>query len=331
VKLNITIFFCLILTTAVAQQIDLEGKWKFHIGDKSAWSDPEYDDESWETIYAPSAWEDEGFNGYDGFAWYRKKFDGTKLSKEESYYLNLGYIDDCDEVYINGKLIGVSGSMPPKFKTAYQSERKYSIPNDILHFNSSNVIAIRVFDVTLGGGIIDGDIGIYRSPKSKMLVDLSGIWQFAKTRNEKPLDAEADWAKIMVPSAWEHQGYYKYDGFAWYRRTFTIPVNFAEKDEDIVLVIGKIDDFDKTYINGKLVGETNDGEDFGWSRSFEKKRVYKIPNGLLKKNANNVIEVLVEDMGNVGGIYEGPVGITTRTAYERYFKNNSDKSFWKYE
>jgi len=326
VKLNITIFFCLILTSAIAQQIDLEGKWKFHIGDKSTWADPEFDDESWETIQVPSAWEDEGFNGYDGFAWYRKKFDGTKLSKEDSYYLNLGYIDDCDEVYVNGKLIGVSGSMPPKFKTAYQSERKYAIPNDILHFNSTNVIAIRVFDVTLGGGIIDGDIGIYRSPKSKMLVDLSGIWQFAKTRNEKPLDAEAEWAKIMVPSAWEHQGYYKYDGFAWYRRTFVMPANFNEKDEDIVVIIGKIDDFDKTYINGKLVGETNDGEDFGWSRSFEKKRVYKIPNGLLKKNGTNVIEVLVEDMGNVGGIYEGPVGITTRTAYERYFKNTS---FWR--
>jgi sialate O-acetylesterase len=159
-----------------------------------------------------------------------------------------------------------------------------------------------------------------------MIVDLSGIWQFAKTSNQKALEANAEWNKIMVPSAWEHQGYHKYDGYAWYRRTFTLPANFSEKDDEIVLIMGKIDDFDKTYVNGKLVGQTNDGEEYGWSRSYEKLRVYKMPDGLLKKNAANVIEVLVKDMGNIGGIYEGPVGISTRTAYERYFKNTS---FWR--
>ncbi|MFM7486923.1 MAG: hypothetical protein ACKO13_08375, partial [Cytophagales bacterium] len=119
-RIFIPLFFCL-LQNCFSQAIDLEGNWKFHIGDKSAWSDPLFDDDSWETIQVPSPWEDEGFNGYDGFAWYRKKFDGSKLSKENTYYLNMGYIDDCDEVFINGQLIGVSGTMPPKFKTAYQT------------------------------------------------------------------------------------------------------------------------------------------------------------------------------------------------------------------
>jgi hypothetical protein len=302
------------------QSIKLNGSWKFHIGDKSTWASPTFDDSTWETIKVPSAWEDEGFNGYDGFAWYRKKFDGKKLSKEESYYLNLGYIDDCDEVFLNGKLIGLSGSMPPKFKTAYQTERKYSVSNDLINFNGDNVIAVRVFDVTLQGGIIDGDIGMYRSPKSRMLVDLSGLWQFTTTRDEKPLGADAEWNKIMVPFAWEHQGYYKYDGYAWYRKIFTLPLNFSDKDEDLVLLLGRIDDFDKTYLNGKLIGKTNDGRDFGGSVSYEKLRVYAIPAGSLKKDAANVIEIFVEDMGNIGGIYEGPIGITTSTAYERYFR-----------
>jgi Beta-galactosidase jelly roll domain len=313
------------------QSIKLNGSWKFHIGDKPIWSSTDFDDSSWESISAPAAWEDEGFNGYDGFAWYRKKFDGKKLSKEENYHLNLGYIDDCDEVYINGKLIGVSGSMPPKFKTAWQNERKYSITNDVINFNGENTIAIRVFDVTQGGGIVDGNIGIYKSPKSKMLVDLSGLWQFIVTRNEKPLGVDAEWSKIMVPSAWEHQGYYKYDGYAWYRKTFSLPANFNDTDEDIVLLLGKIDDFDKTYLNGKLIGKTKDGEEFGASESFDKLRVYTIPTGSLKKDAPNMIEVFVEDMGNIGGIYEGPIGITTRTAYQRYFKNGSGSNFWKNE
>jgi hypothetical protein len=309
-----------ISTIVDAQVIRLNGSWKFHIGDKTAWASPIYDDSGWEVITAPSAWEDEGFNGYDGFAWYRKKFDGRQLSKDENYYLNLGFIDDTDEVYVNGTLIGLSGSMPPKFKTAYNTERKYSLPNDIIDFNKENNIAIRVFDVTQGGGIIDGQLGIYRAPRSRMLVDLKGLWDFSTSRNSNPVKDDKEWKKIMVPSPWEQQGYPHYDGFAWYKRSFTIDAKLIEKDDDLVLLLGKIDDFDKAFLNGKMIGRTYDGEPFGSSQSYTELRGYTIPPGLLKKGTINTIEVVVEDMGNVGGIYEGPVGIATRTAYERYFR-----------
>ncbi|HLZ16893.1 MAG TPA: beta galactosidase jelly roll domain-containing protein [Cyclobacteriaceae bacterium] len=305
-------------TPGIAQEVNLKGHWKFHIGDKATWSSTHFDDADWEVIYAPSPWEDEGFNGYDGFAWYRKKFDGHQLEKGENYYLNIGFIDDADEVYLNEKLIGFSGSMPPRFKTAYNSERKYPIPNEAINFDGDNVIAIRVFDVTLGGGIIEGDLGIYRAAKNRMLVDLQGLWDFVPVGDREEKE-NVEWKKIIVPSSWEHQGY-RYDGLAWYKRTFVIDSKIIDRDEDLVLLLGKIDDFDKTYLNGKLIGRTNDGQPFGQSDSYERLRVYPIPLNLLKKKAPNTIEVLVEDMGNIGGIYEGPVGITTRTAYERYFK-----------
>jgi hypothetical protein len=306
----------------MAQVINLNGNWKFHIGDKSTWAHTNYDDSGWENIHAPSPWEDEGFNGYDGFAWYRKKFDGKRLIKEESYSLNLGYIDDCDEVFLNGVLIGLSGSMPPKFKTAYNSERIYSLPNELINFVGENTIAIRVFDVTQGGGIVDGRLGIHRAPKSRMIVDLHGLWYFHLSEDDEPIKTTDSkvWEKIMVPSPWEHQGFPRYDGFAWYRRSFTIEDKYINADEDLVLLLGKIDDFDKTYLNGKLIGSTNDRRTYGSSSSYSQDRVYKIPNNLLKKGATNIIEVQVEDMGNVGGIYEGAIGITTRTAYERYFR-----------
>jgi len=294
-----------------AQAVRLNGDWKFHIGDNPVWKNTTYNDSNWEKIYAPSPWEDEGFNGYDGFAWYRKKFDGKELSKEENYYLSLGYIDDTDEVYVNGIIIGLSGSMPPRFKTAYNSERKYALPNDIINFSGNNVIAVRVYDVTLGGGIIDGQLGIYRAPRSRMLVDLHGLWDFQIE--------DGDWTKIMVPSPWEQQGFPRLDGDAKYKRTFIADEKLLAQDEDLVLVLGKIDDFDKTYLNGRLIGKTNDGGHYGQSGSYQQVRLYKIPTGLLKKGSNT-IEVEVFDMGNIGGIYEGPVGILTRTAYERYYR-----------
>lgn len=318
----------MITLTGFSQVINLNGNWRFQIGDQQKWSAPTFDDSGWEMIHAPAAWEEEGFNGYDGFAWYRKKFDGQRLSPADSYYLNLGFIDDCDEVYVNGTLIGVSGSMPPKFKTAYNSERKYALPADLINFKGDNTIAIRVFDTTLGGGIMKGKLGVYRQPPNRLLLDLSGLWQFARTgKNDLNSDIR-EWNKVMVPSPWEHQGFPKYDGYGLYKRVFSLPGTINPND-NLVLVLGKIDDFDKTYLNGRLIGKTNDGRPYGLSESYQQLRVYAIPAGFLKKEGN-VLEVVVDDMGNIGGIYEGPVGITTRENYERYIKQGQD-SFFRFE
>lgn len=302
-----------------AQVINLKGKWKFQIGDGLDWSAPDHDDHDWETIVVPSPWEDRGFNGYNGFAWYRITFDGRKLSKDEIYYANLGYIDDADEAYLNGTLIGFSGQCPPKFKTAYNSERKYVIPAHLIDFNGTNTLAIRVFDAVHSGGIVEGNIGIYSLYEGpRFLVDLNGIWSFALSRKGDRVDDARAWQKIMVPSPWEQQGFNKYDGFAWYKRTFKLPANFTT--QPVVLLLGKIDDFDKVYFNGKLIGSTNDGRPYGASSSYQKERVYNIPPELLKRGAENTIEVLVLDVGTVGGIYEGRVGITTRAGYEKFFE-----------
>jgi len=321
------LFLFVLHTSAFAQVISLNGQWSFHIGDEAEWANPDFNDSGWETIYAPAAWEDEGFNGYDGFAWYRIKFDGRKLSKDESYHLGLGYIDDCDQVYLNGKLIGFSGSMPPKFKTAFNNERKYNLSPDVIRWDGENVLAVRVYDVTHGGGIMSGRLGIYRAPKSHLIIDLQGMWDFNRTYGIEKIEYPDQWKKVMVPSPWEQQGFPKYDGNAWYKRTFVVNDPALINSEDLILLVGKVDDFDKTYINGKLIGRTKDNRDFGRSQSFNQQRAYPIPAGVLKKG-ENTIEVFVEDMGNVGGIYDGPVGITTRSNYERYYKQKESVFWW---
>lgn len=307
----------IMLSSASAQDISLKGRWRFHIGDDVAWASPDFDDSEWEQIWVPAAWEDEGFNGYDGFAWYRVKFDGRKLDKETVYYASLGFIDDADEAYLNEKLIGFSGQCPPKFKTAYNSERKYVLPAHLINFNGENTIAVRVFDGMHRGGITDGTVGIYPVEGGRLLVDLQGIWSFARVgKGDQPADVDS-WEKIMVPSPWEYQGNRKYDGFAWYRRTFTTPAKLP--NEPLIVMLGKIDDFDRVYINGKLIGSTNDKREYGASGSYQVTRAYEISPDILKKSGSNTIEVLVEDMGNIGGIYEGIIGITTKANYKRFF------------
>ncbi len=302
--------------------INLEGRWKFSIGDKMEWASPDFNDRAWETLPVPAIWEDEGFNGYDGYAWYRKFFNGSYLPKSKPVYLFLGYIDDVDEVYINGHLVGFSGSFPPKFATAHNAFRKYMIPQELINYDGNNLIAVRVYDKYGEGGILSGDIGIYTNPSfDHVVINLQGLWGFkpgdnAQWRNRYFNDD--DWEQITVPRPWENQGHKRYDGYGWYRRT----IRFTEDQvkEPLVLILGRIDDFDQTYFNGKLIGTTNDGQPYGRSYSFTRIRVYDIPTELIRIGQTNSIAVRVLDIGNVGGIYEGPVAILPRSQFREFLK-----------
>ena len=55
-------------------EIDLCGDWRFEIGDNPAYAEKNFDDNGWEVIHVPNMWENEGFPGYDGYAWYRLHF-----------------------------------------------------------------------------------------------------------------------------------------------------------------------------------------------------------------------------------------------------------------
>lgn len=292
----------------------IAGSWKFNIGDNLKWKEKEYNDKSWSSINAPQDWELQGYNGYDGYAWYRYHFDGSRLSPKDFNYLMLGFIDDVDETYINGQLIGKSGVLPPKFRTAYNALRKYIIPNELINFEGDNVIAVRVYDDYKNGGICGGAIGFYTAidyNQFSLLQNLAGLWKFNDYNSSSFSAADMDdsgWGSIIVPAYWDNHGYRTFDGTAWYRKHFKL--NFTlNPNEDYYLVLGKIDDFDETYLNGQKIGQTNDGRRLGESNSFQEIRLYKIPDRLLNQNSDNVIAVKVKDIGIEGGMYSGIIGI----------------------
>lgn len=290
---------------------DLNGKWRFTIGDDPNWASADFDDSSWEKIYAPETWEHQGFHGYNGFAWYRKEVYIPKNVISKELYLDLGYIDDVDEVYLNGTLIGRSGSFPPNYTTAYRAHRKYPLPLELLKPGEDNTIAVRVYDSHQRGGIVGGDLGIYASQlEMTPALDLRGLWKFKTGNNYSWREVDCNdqkWKEIMVPDPWEHQGFWKYDGMAWYRKTFSVPEDM--NPENLAVVLGKIDDFDTVYLNGEYIGGTNDGRPYGRSTSFNEMRVYLIPEEFLKRGEENVLAIKVKDIGNIGGIYEGPIGL----------------------
>jgi beta-galactosidase/beta-glucuronidase len=317
--------------------VSLSGYWKFSIGDDISWASPSYNDSGWDQITVPGKWEDEGYKDYNGYAWYRRTFKPEDIPANTTLYLVLGRIDDVDEVYLNGKLIGKSGKFPPNYETAYTRTRKYIIPFESIKEDAENVIAVRVYDGYLEGGIVNGHAGIYVDEDFELLnLDLSGKWKFHTGNNKDwklPEFNDEDWKLINVPDQWENEGYEDLDGYAWYRVKFKLPGNLD--DGDLYLALGKIDDVDDVYLNGEFVGDVYDmrrGFDYNWNGGeYNVRRIYKIKDGLLKRSGMNTLAVRVHDDQGEGGIYEGPIGIMSAENYREYMDEyHSNETFWEY-
>lgn len=104
-------------------------------------------------------------------------------------------------------------------------------------------------------------------------------------------DTPADWSEMTVPEIWEKAGLPDFDGVVWLRREFDLPATWA--DRAVELHLGAIDDEDTTWVNGQLVGA---------SQQWDKLRVYPVPAGLLHPG-RNVVTVRVLDTGGGGGLW----------------------------
>lgn len=159
------------LETGGAKDINLEGKWDFKIdpddkGLKLGWSQ-----KAWRSpdrqIEVPGTWEAQGVNTpnpkvdgklpYDGFAWFQKQVTIPLSLKNKQLYLEIGTADDFDWSYFNGNEIGKTGKEHPKY---YDTRRYYPIPAGIIKYGEKNLIALRIFDNYLSGGIPKGPVRI---------------------------------------------------------------------------------------------------------------------------------------------------------------------------
>ncbi|MCF8366526.1 MAG: hypothetical protein K9H16_12135 [Bacteroidales bacterium] len=309
--------------------VDLQGIWKFTIGDNENWARPDFNDAQWEEIRVPGNWESQGFNGYDGYAWYRTTAILPPDLKEAACYLKLGYIDDVDEVYINGIRIGQTGQFPPDYSTAFRADRLYIIPHKIECTDGEISIAVRVFDEGGEGGFIQGEVSIVADLSAiKADFDLQGTWKF-KTGECSGIPIKMDyqnWGEITVPGTWEDQGYKDYDGVACYATEFELNGRFGE--QRMVLILGRIDDLDMVYLNGVFIGQAGEfNVETVWQRPdvYKQIRGYYIPPGILKDKDKNVLVVKVLDNGGLGGIWDGTIGLITQDNYIRHWRNKRSR------
>jgi hypothetical protein len=154
------ILVCLLSCQIVTAQKIQFSNAVFKTGDDAKWAMESFNDKDWNTIKLNTYWETQGYDKYDGFAWYRLHFYLPSSLKDKAVIKDkleifLTGIDDADISYLNGIEIGRTGRLPDDpngYKSGGRSkERHYTISYNLsaIHWDADNTLAIRVFD---GGG-----------------------------------------------------------------------------------------------------------------------------------------------------------------------------------
>ena len=106
---------------------------------------------------------------------------------------------------------------------------------------------------------------------------------------------DSGWGTMDLPGNWENRepSLKTYDGTVWFRRTVNIPADWAGKD--LVLELGRIDDSDRTWFEGTLVGST--------TNLHTGNRAYTIPARLVEAGRTQVTVCALDPHG--GGGFSG--------------------------
>ncbi len=176
VLLGITLLFVILVGCSRENEqsaISMNQPWQFYPGDHVRYPATDFNDTTWALISPSKPWERQGFKSLDGYAWYRCTVMIPSALKQQGYFhdtlqISLGKIDDCDQVFLNGKLIGENGTTiynerPPDTSFAevyglWDKPRHYllSVNDPRIRWDEENTIAIRVYDSGGLGGLFDG-------------------------------------------------------------------------------------------------------------------------------------------------------------------------------
>lgn len=163
-KLHLMAIALCMTSVSIAQDLSVK-QALFQKGDNMNWAKPETPDGNWGTIDMTRNWDDQGHAINSAYAWYRIHLtipsSLLKGAEQQKFVIfDLPKADDTDECYLNGKLIGKTGSMPGDqggYKSAWNTVRSYPVDAKTggIRWDQDNVIAIRVYNAGEPGGLFD--------------------------------------------------------------------------------------------------------------------------------------------------------------------------------
>jgi alpha-galactosidase len=168
-KLKLLLSLCVfVVLSAKSQHKDaiFLKQGKFTTGDSVAFSSNSFDDSNWKILNTNSVWQNQGFENYHGYAWYRIHVVIPSSLKEKNFgsdslRIFLAHINDADETYLNETRIGKTGAYPNEpggYVSKWMAQRTYCIAanSPFIKWDQENVISIRVYDGGGTGGMFMG-------------------------------------------------------------------------------------------------------------------------------------------------------------------------------
>jgi peptidoglycan/xylan/chitin deacetylase (PgdA/CDA1 family) len=124
---------------------------------------PEADDSDWEEVTVPGRWLDYPgeWSRVDGEAVFRRSVLLPEEWAGRDLILSLGPIDDFDETYFDGQLVGRTDEATPDF---YSAPRRYTVPR-LLTRAGMHTLAVRIFDHFGDGGFTGAPSDLFIAPQ----------------------------------------------------------------------------------------------------------------------------------------------------------------------
>ncbi len=168
------------------------------LGNREGWMQAEFDDQEWPRVTLPGTFQDFGQGGFDGSYWFRRRITIPTDWAGKELMLELGPIDDMDQVFLNGERVAGTTIFGQ-----YRTPRRYAIPAERVRAGEENLLVVCVVD-TGGVGAIGGGTELRLHPKEEEGgIDLGGRW---RAKPGSPIgDFEAfptqDWFHANYPTA----------------------------------------------------------------------------------------------------------------------------------
>ncbi|MDE3145582.1 MAG: glycoside hydrolase family 127 protein, partial [Bacteroidota bacterium] len=243
-----------------AQSIQLPKEWKFKLGDDLSWANQSYNDNDWSNKPVGQSFSAKEIKD-NVFAWYRVKIIipstlKSVAAKRKELKINLGRIDDVDQTFFNGKMIGQTGSLPPNYQSKWDVDRNYFISENEIKWDKENTIAVRVFSLDNGG------IGMYQGPYNFGPIDWNDFISVRHSITETKNNGFITKIKFTNKSDNSFSGSAKYlikdtNGKVLFTETKAVEVNPVKGSEAEILFSNYQPTDEKIFKVGYLISEKN--------------------------------------------------------------------------
>lgn len=170
---------------------------------------------AWSPVPAIASWETWGGSlaAFDGMVWFRKQVTLSAEEAARSATLELGAIDDQDEVWLNGRLLGG--------RAMWDAPRRYPVPPGVLRAGR-NEIVVNAYDTGGGGGFSGPAERLRLAFADGTAKALGSGWEYSVVEPDPGQPPRAVW-DFPLGFTWIHNAMiapmrdYGLAGVAWYQ------------------------------------------------------------------------------------------------------------------